>query len=298
MPVPFRHRKLGYVALNVTDIEKSMTFYRDILGLDLMASENRTAFFRCSHDHHNVILYEAEKPGLKRIGWEVENVENLELAHEHFTALGLKPHDVDENELSVLCQGRSFRVREPNTKLTFEYYGNIQQSPKEFQPRVAKIAQLGHVAVRTKDFPATLNFATQKMNFRVSDTFGNVLAFLRCFPNPYHHSYALGRATENGLHHVNFMVADIHDVGRAFHRLRNADVPIVFGPGFHPISGSVMIYFLDPDGLTLEYSYGMEEFPEQGARKPETYEPIPESLDTWGSPLDSSWGATGEIEVV
>jgi len=37
MPVPFRHRKLGYVALNVTDIEKSMTFYRDILGLDLTA---------------------------------------------------------------------------------------------------------------------------------------------------------------------------------------------------------------------------------------------------------------------
>ena len=59
-----------------------------------------------------------------------------------------------------------------------------------------------------------------------------------------------------------------------------------------------MIYFLDPDGLTLEYSYGMEEFPEQGARKPETYEPTPESLDTWGSPLDSNWGATGEIEVV
>ena len=91
MPVPFRHRKLGYVALNVTDIEKSMTFYRDILGLDLTASADRTAFFRCSHDHHNVILYEAEKPGLKRIGWEVENVENLELAHEHFAALGLKP---------------------------------------------------------------------------------------------------------------------------------------------------------------------------------------------------------------
>jgi 2,3-dihydroxy-p-cumate/2,3-dihydroxybenzoate 3,4-dioxygenase len=276
MSVPFRHRKLGYVALNVTDIENSITFYRDTVGLDLTASADQTAFFRCSQDHHNVILYEAEKPGLKRIGWEVENVENLELAQKHFAALGLETKDVDENELSVLCQGRSFRVREPNTKLTFEYYGNIQQSPKEFQPRAAKIARLGHVAVRTKDFSATLNFVTQKMNFRVSDTFGDVLAFLRCFPNPYHHSYALGRAPENGLHHVNFMVTDIHDVG----------------------SGSVMIYFLDPDGLTLEYSYGMEEFPELGPRKPETYEPIPESLDTWGSPLNSSWGATGEIEMV
>ncbi len=184
MSVPFRHRKLGYVALNVTDIENSITFYRDTVGLDLTASADQTAFFRCSQDHHNVILYEAEKPGLKRIGWEVENVENLELAQKHFAALGLETKDVDENELSVLCQGRSFRVREPNTKLTFEYYGNIQQSPKEFQPRAAKIARLGHVAVCTKDFSATLNFVTQKMNFRVSDTFGDVLAFFVAFLIP------------------------------------------------------------------------------------------------------------------
>ncbi len=74
MSVPFRYRKLGYVALNVNDIENSMTFYRDIVGLDLTDSTDQTAFFRCSQDHHNVILYEAEKPGLKRIGWEVENV--------------------------------------------------------------------------------------------------------------------------------------------------------------------------------------------------------------------------------
>ncbi len=37
----------------------------------------------------------------------------------------------------------------------------------------------------------------------------------------------------------------------------------MFGPGRHPPSESVFLYFLDPDGLTLEYSFGMEEFPER-----------------------------------
>ena len=45
-------------------------------------------------------------------------------------------------------------------------------------------------------------------------------------------------------------------------RLRKAEVPIVYGPGRHPPSGSFFLYFLDPDGMTLEYSHGMEEFPE------------------------------------
>ena len=32
---PFRYRKPGYVALNVTDLDKSVHFYRDLVGLQL-----------------------------------------------------------------------------------------------------------------------------------------------------------------------------------------------------------------------------------------------------------------------
>jgi 2,3-dihydroxy-p-cumate/2,3-dihydroxybenzoate 3,4-dioxygenase len=46
-------------------------------------------------------------------------------------------------------------------------------------------------------------------------------------------------------------------------RMKKKQVPIVFGPGRHPPSGSVFLYFLEPDGMTLEYSFGMEEFPER-----------------------------------
>ena len=34
MGLDFRYKKLGYVALNVTDMEKSAAFYRDMVGLD------------------------------------------------------------------------------------------------------------------------------------------------------------------------------------------------------------------------------------------------------------------------
>ena len=62
------------------------------------------------------------------------------------------------------------------------------------------------------------------------------------------------------------MVSEIDDIGKAIWRCNKNDVPIVRGPGRHPPSDSVFFYVLDPDGITVEYSFEMEEFPEHGAR--------------------------------
>ena len=63
------------------------------------------------------------------------------------------------------------------------------------------------------------------------------------------------------------MVSEIDDIGRAISRFSRNNVRVVYGPGRHPPSGSVFLYFLEPDGITLEYSYGMEEFPEEDFRE-------------------------------
>lgn len=36
-----------------------------------------------------------------------------------------------------------------------------------------------------------------------------MITFMRCFPNPFHHSLGVSAAPENRLHHLNFMVSDI-----------------------------------------------------------------------------------------
>ncbi len=49
---PFRYRKPGYVALNVTDVERSIHFYRDLVGLQLEERfGDEAACLRCSDDH-------------------------------------------------------------------------------------------------------------------------------------------------------------------------------------------------------------------------------------------------------
>ena len=291
-----RYSKLGYVALNVSDVARSTAFYRDLVGLDLVEEAAEVAFLRCSNDHHNVALYRSATPGLKRIGWELENDAALEHAVALFNDEGLGPEEVPAEECARLCQGRTVRIREPASQLCMEYYSAMTILPTPYKPQHAKIARLGHIVIWSANYPATLRFATETLNFRVSDRFGDLLTFTRCFPNPYHHSFAIGKGDDNRLHHVNFMVTDLDDIGTSLYRLERAGVEIVFGPGRHPPSGSVFLYFLDPDGLTLEYSYGMEEFPEVGARKPRLLEPVPESLDYWSSPRSERFGASGIIE--
>src|SRR5260221_703694 len=59
---------------------------------------------------------------------------------------------------------------------------------------------------------------------------------------------------------------------------------------------TVSLYFLDPDGLTLEYSFGMEEFPETEPRAPRTLPPRPESIDSWGGRPDPKLAAVGGVQ--
>lgn len=297
MTLPFRYRKLAYAALTVTDLNRSVAFYRDLLGLAVSSENGDMACLRCSRDHHNLILYRGLEPGLRRVAFEVETQADLESAFEHFERSGYEPQRVSKAELDRLKQGSSFRVREHHSGLVIEFLHAVMQVAQPFTPTVASIARLGHVVIGSADFAGTLQSLTTDFGFRVSDFVEGRFSFLRCFPNPFHHSLAIGSSAESHLHHVNFMVTDIDDVGRAIHRMRKNDVKIVFGPGRHPPSGSVFLYFLDPDGMTVEYSFGMEEFPEQGAREPRMLEPVPASIDTWGAVPDPLFASRGRIEV-
>lgn len=295
MEALFRYKRLAYAALTVTDLERSVAFYRDLLGLDLTGRSDDMACLRCSRDHHNLVLYAGSEPGLKRVAFQLESAADLDAAYQHFERLGFEPQRTDKGELERLKQGASFRVRERHSGLVLEFAGPIMQVAQPYVPTVASIARLGHVVIGSANFDAALQSLVGDFGFRVSDFVEGRFSFLRCFPNPLHHSLAVGKSEASHLHHVNFMVADIDDVGRALHRMRKHGVKIVFGPGRHPPSGSVFLYFLDPDGMTVEYSYGMEEFPETGAREPRMLEPVPGSLDTWGAVPEPEFGKRGRV---
>jgi 2,3-dihydroxy-p-cumate/2,3-dihydroxybenzoate 3,4-dioxygenase len=292
-----RYRRLGYVALTVTDPARSMAFYRDVVGVEAwQGSDGETAFLRCSDRHHDLVLSRGAAPALKRIGWEMESPKALAAVRDHMTSLGIAVLPVGNEEAADLGVSEAIRISEPTTGATFEFYTQMDKAPEPFKPSHTNIARLGHIVLSSPAKTETESFLTEQLNFRISDRIGPVVTFMRCFPNPLHHSFGVGHGESAQLGHINFMVTDIDDIGRANIRMKKEGVEVVYGPGRHPTSNSVFFYFLDPDGITVEYSFGMEEFPEDDPREPRQFPLVPESFDSWGGQPEAAFSKVGLVE--
>lgn len=67
MTKAFTISRVGHVGIQVTDLDRSLTWYRDVLGLTLtgrwpMGEAGEMAFMRFTDDHHNIVLFTHPTP--------------------------------------------------------------------------------------------------------------------------------------------------------------------------------------------------------------------------------------------
>jgi len=296
-----RYKRIGYVVLNVTDVDQSAPFYRDAVGLQLVhGPDPKCRYLRCSDKAYDIVLSPGGSPGLKRVGFQLESEDQAEVLKSALDAGSMDWVDLSAEECEQLGLVSAVRCWEPATGCALDFYAEMKKSGETaYEATVTRIERLGHLVVRSPDFERSLAFFTETLNFKVSDYIGSQIAFMRCFPNPFHHSLGIGngRGRPANMNHVNFMVSDVDDIGKAMWRLQKMGSLIVNGPGRHLPSGSMFLYFLDPDGITLEFSFGMEEFPELDvAREPRVLPQEPLSRDLWLGPVHERKAAVGAIE--
>jgi 2,3-dihydroxy-p-cumate/2,3-dihydroxybenzoate 3,4-dioxygenase len=292
---PLRFARLGYCRLRCSDLTSSIGFYRDLVGMTLAKKEAGSAWLRCSDKPYDLILEAGDAPGISSVGFELESSTELDAAHAIVERLGLAPQWRDAAGCTAMGVARSLLFSDPVTGMEIDFYSGQKIEPSPLTGQIAKIVRLGHVVFNVTDLEAAHRFWVDELGFGVSDKVEGVAEWLRCWPNPLHHSLALLQGDSNTLHHINFMVTDVDDVGSAKNRLKAADVPIVFGPGRHLPSTSIFLYFLDPDGNSTEYSFGMELFEEAGARGPRELEHKAEVMDIWGSKPDPRFGKSSPV---
>lgn len=293
-----RYKKLGYVVLSVTDLEKSAEFYENMVGLQFVERDNETVYLRSSYDHHNMILEQGSEPGLKRVAFELEKASQFQDVFNYLTDKGLNPVELSEKETQKLAQGRTLRFKDPYVGVTYEFYVEMMQLGLPYKSTHGlDIECLLHVVYESPHLEEITDFFVNTLNFKISDFSGRETNFvwLRAFPNPWHHTFAVTKGPENKLNHLAYKVGTVDDVGIQVNRLKDNNVPILFGPGRHHPSGSIFLYFADPDGMAIEYSQGMEAFPEEGAREPRRLEPSKETIDEWGGTPQPEFGQVGKL---
>ena len=299
--VNFRYRRVGYVALNVTDIERTHAFATDIFGLTYSgAGPSGERFYRSGSEHHSVVLYPAHDPGFVRVGWELESEEDVARAFFHCEALGLKPIRLggEERARLGLTLSEAFRVREPVNGLCFEYYSRMQTFARPGLGGLTQFRHFAHVGIGAPDVRRSADYLMDNLGFLASDIVGDyMVAFMRPFPVSDHHGfgYLPSRSGKPQFNHLAFLVETIDDIGRLFNRIEAQGVERAFGMGRHPTSGSIHLYINDPDGMLWEYSLGMEQFPETGARQARFMSAAPEDSDLWGARPKPGFAGAGNV---
>ena len=140
---PFALRKIGHVVLNVSDLEASVRFYTEVLGLQISDRypdsmvPGGMVFMRCNTDHHGVALVGGagplERTSLNHFAFEVGSLDEVFRAR-----AWLQQHDVP-----IVFQGRrragcqvAVEFRDPDGN-NLEVYWNIDQVGTTGQVRPA-----------------------------------------------------------------------------------------------------------------------------------------------------------------
>src|SRR5689334_18770143 len=88
-----RYSRLGYVALNVSDLRGASAWYEFVVGLKPSRRPFDGSFhFDIGTNRDGLLLFESQRPGLKRIGWTLEDAAQIPALSKQLEAHGLTWH--------------------------------------------------------------------------------------------------------------------------------------------------------------------------------------------------------------
>jgi len=268
-----------YLRLGCSDLEEMVRFATDILGLELRARTPTHAYLRGDSSAFNLCYIQGDA-SYDVSAFEVRHLADLEALEQELAPLGIRAHRGDAAECEERRVEAFVAFTDPNENHIELVYRPHQTGVRYFPARDAGITEFGHFGLHSRDIERDLRFWTSVLSARVSDRIGDS-ALLRI--DEVHHKIALFPSEKTGIQHVNFQVASIDDVMRSWYFLQDRGVPIVFGPGRHPTSTAMFIYFLGPDGRVYEYSSGVKRITDEASYTPRQFEMKPSSFCMWGA---------------
>jgi len=255
--LPFTVTRASHVVLLVADLDRSLRFYTEVLGLAVTERDGDAAYLRGMEEscHHSVVLRVSADAGrCARLGFRVFTDEQLERLAEHLAAAGLEPAWAD-----VAHQGRTLHVSDP-AGVPLEVCARMPVQPRLITRfslhRGGGALRLDHFQLHVPDVRAGCAFYAS-LGFRISeyvtpDDDHLVAVFLQRKGNP--HDIVLFEGPGPRFHHVAFTTPDTHTLVRACDIAGELGygAQVERGPGRHGPGHALYAYMRDPDGHRVE----------------------------------------------
>ncbi len=279
----FRITRLGHVAITVPNVEETVAFYESIVGLEVSDRSDGAVFLRCNAEHHCLAIYPGEIRKLHHLGLEVLDEEALQAARSALAQRGFQPQDRTYAEPG---HGAALCYLDADGNL-IELYEGMETIDQPLQPREIRPLKFGHITLQCSDLPSLMDFYTDLLGFRVSDTAEDAVTWLRC--NQEHHGIALLNAGYAKVNHYAYDLADWNDIKRMCDHLWRNDVPIIYGPSRHGPGHNIFIYIPDPAGNVIELTTELDRIWDEETYVAADWPNEPKTVDVWrGLPAPSN----------
>jgi 2,3-dihydroxy-p-cumate/2,3-dihydroxybenzoate 3,4-dioxygenase len=282
---------IRYVRLGTRDLEDAIDYATKILGLQLVGREAKSAYFRSDTvpvrgdtRDHTLVYFEGD-PSDHTIGFDLKDSVDFDTVGAALEDAGYGATLANKEESEKRRARGVIQTLDPSGNKIEIVARPYHSGARYFPARDAGITHFSHIGLNSSDPVRDEKYWTKLMSARVSDWLGDapLLRISTC-----HHSIAMFPSPKPGVQHINHQVEDVDDVMKSYYFLKQQGVKIAWGPGRHPLSTAVMVYFYGPDNMVYEYSCGVKHItPEQEATyRPRQFPPTLTSFCMWGSVPD------------
>ncbi len=304
---------LGHVEIGVTNLEKSVWFFTEVMGLSVSAEEGDRVYLRAwqDFDHHTLVLKKSDTSGVQQIGWRVSSSEALRAFERQFKDMRID-HKWVEAGLKK-AQGDSIQFRSP-AGLPVELYwekekfvttdpataSKLPSHPSKYTGKGVSPRRFDHVNIMVNDVVKEQQWWTDLLGihhrYYVQNENDVRLGSWLSRTNIAHEIALMRNANQNGalFHHLAYYLDSPDELIRAANLMAENEIKIEWGPGKHGTSGAQFIYVIEPSGNRVEIWTGgflifapdwepIEWNPEVG----------PLGLDLWGSKAPESYFTYG-----
>jgi catechol 2,3-dioxygenase len=269
--------RFGHIALETPDLDESVWFYRDLMGLREVERDGDTVYLRSARDreHHTLSLTAADEASVDHVAWRTQTPEDVAAYADKFETDGLDVRWLDDGEETG--QGEAIRFEPPGTDQTYEIYYDVEKPgtedgvPNPLLNRNYSLTETGrvnplrldHVALGVVPADETVDWFLDDMGFRMNEYIetdeGHKIGSWLSVTSQSHDVAVINppKLSGPGLHHVAYYVDSLEDLYDAADILRENGIEVDGGPGRHGGTQAEFLYVKDPgSGHRLELYTG------------------------------------------
>jgi 2,3-dihydroxyethylbenzene 1,2-dioxygenase len=268
--------ELGYVGLNVTDMDAWRRFASDVVGLEVRDDGESDRFYlRMDYWHHRLMVHASDEDDMAYAGWRVADAAALDEICGQLKAAGYayrvaSPEEAAERKVLGLI-----KLNDPSGNPVEVFFGPLIDMHLPFHPGrrmhgrwVTGSQGLGHVLIQADDTPEAHKFYSAlglkgNIQYHLNSPAGVMQpAFMHC--NDRQHSLAFGVNGPKRLGHMMLEYSELNDLGKAHDIVRAEGFDVALQLGKHSNDAALTFYFVTPSGWLLELGWGGEKsFPQQ-----------------------------------